>query len=65
MMKDKVAVVTGGTTPTYMIRDEQSGEYIYREEGTMDLNCKAILPHPLRLQRTQRQRPASLVLRDN
>ncbi len=49
MMKDKVAVVTGGTTPTYMIRDEQSGEYIYREEGTMDLNCKAILPHPLRL----------------
>jgi len=47
-----------GTTPTYMTRDEQSGEYIYREEGmrrywteqiseedwdgTMDLNLKAV-----------------------
>jgi len=47
-----------GTTPTYMIRDEQSGEYIYQEEGmrrywteqiseedwdgTMDLNLKAV-----------------------
>lgn len=47
-----------GTTPTYMSRDEQTGEYIYREEGmrrywteqiseedwdgTMDLNLKAV-----------------------
>ena len=47
-----------GTTPTYMRRDEQTGEYIYLEEGmrrywtediseedwdaTMDLNLKAV-----------------------
>jgi NAD(P)-dependent dehydrogenase (short-subunit alcohol dehydrogenase family) len=47
-----------GTTPTYMSRDEQTGEYIYHEEGmrrywieqmleedwdgTMDLNLKAV-----------------------